>query len=83
MLFNFRDQPKSFYKTLVLLKLKLYKIYATKIIIVFSVQNVKSKNNFHKELFLLETLIAKRIITFLLLETKITKTVFEYNDKTQ
>ena len=65
------------------MKLKLYKIYATKIIKVFYVQNIISKKNFHKELFLLETLIAKRIIIFLLLETKITKTVFEYNDKTQ
>ena len=26
-------------------------IYATKIIKVFSVQNIKSKKNFHKELF--------------------------------
>ena len=50
------------YKPLVLLKLKSYKIYATKIIKLFSVQNIISKKNFHKELFLLETLIAKRII---------------------
>ena len=66
-----------------MLKLKLYKIYVTKIIKVFSVQNIIGKKNFHKSLFLLETLIAKRIILKKLLETKITKTVFEYNDKTQ
>ena len=48
MLFNFKDQPKSFYKPLVLLKLKLYKIYATTIIKVFYVQNIKNKKNFHK-----------------------------------
>ena len=52
----------TFYKPLVLLKLKLYRICATKIIKVFSVQNIKSKKKFHKEIFLLETLIAKRII---------------------
>ena len=63
------------------MKQKLYKIYATKIIKVFSVQNIKSKKNFHKEIILLETLIAKRIIIFFLLQTKITITIFEYNDK--
>ena len=48
---NYNYKLKSFYKPLVLLKLKLYKIYATKIIKVFSVQNIKSKKNFHKEFF--------------------------------
>ena len=58
------------------MQLKLSKYFLFKII--------KSKKNFHKELFLLETLIAKRIIIkIFLLETKITKTVFQYNDKTQ
>ena len=46
------------------MQLKLSKYFLFKII--------ESKNNFHKELFLLETLVAK-----------ITKSVFEYNDKMQ
>ena len=59
MFFNSKkNQLKSFYKPLVFLKLKLYKIYATKIIKVFSVQNINSKKNFHKEFFF-EALIAK------------------------
>ena len=43
-----RNQLKSFYKPLVLLKIKLFKIYATKIIKVFFVQKNKRKKNFHK-----------------------------------
>ena len=65
-------------------KINFNKIYETKINKVFSIQNIISKKNFHKDLFLLETLITKRIIRkIFLLETKITKTVFEYNNKTQ
>ena len=33
------------------MQLKLYKIYATKIIKVFFVQNINSKKNFHKDFF--------------------------------
>ena len=33
------------------MKLKLYKIYATKVIKVFFVQNINSKKNFYKEFF--------------------------------
>ena len=43
------EMVESIGKPVVLLKLKLYKIYATKIIKVFSVQNIKSKKNFHKK----------------------------------
>ena len=39
------------------MELKLYKIYGTKVIKVFFVQNINSKKNFHKDFFL-ETLIA-------------------------
>ena len=50
----------------------------------FLFKTLKAKKNFHKEFFLLETLIAKRIIIkIFLLESKIKKSVFEYNDKTR
>ena len=42
------NQLKRFYKSLVFFKLNFYKIYATKIIKVFSVQNIKRKKIFYK-----------------------------------
>ena len=77
-----RNQLKSFYKPLVLLKLKLYKIYATKIIKVFSVQNIKAKRIFIKNFFVGNFNCKNNYHKEFLLKTKITKSVFEYNDKT-
>ena len=65
------------------MQLKLYRIYATKIIKVFSVQNMKRRKNYHKDFFVRNFSSKKNFHKDFLIETKITKYVFEYNDKTQ